>query len=64
MEKPQNVAVSADRPVSVAGTRPVTLTGRIPVTEVEPVVEGGSFPAKAVVGETPHLRLAGCARSA
>ena len=56
MEKPQNVAVSADRPVSVAGTRPVTLTGRIPVTEVEPVVEGGSFPAKAVVGEDVPVR--------
>ncbi len=56
MEKPQNVAVSADRPVSVSGARPVTLTGRIPVTEVEPVVEGGRFPAKAVVGEDVPVR--------
>ncbi|XNZ01612.1 alpha-1,4-glucan--maltose-1-phosphate maltosyltransferase [Micrococcus luteus] len=48
--------MSADRPVSVAGARPVTLTGRIPVTEVEPVVEGGRFPAKAVVGEDVPVR--------
>lgn len=56
VEKPQNVAVSADRPASVAGSLPATRTGRIPVTAVEPVVEAGRFPAKAVVGEDVPVR--------
>ncbi|MDY6054736.1 alpha-1,4-glucan--maltose-1-phosphate maltosyltransferase [Micrococcus sp.] len=36
--------------------RASTLTGRIPVTGVEPVVEDGRFPAKAVVGEDVPVR--------
>ncbi|MDR1237249.1 MAG: DUF3416 domain-containing protein, partial [Propionibacteriaceae bacterium] len=32
--------------------------GRIPVTKVSPVIEGGSYPAKAVVGELIPIRAA------
>ncbi|MCW2812398.1 MAG: glgE, partial [Friedmanniella sp.] len=32
------------------------LTGRIPVTKVSPVIENGTYPAKAVVGETFAIR--------
>src|SRR5207302_1885521 len=47
-------------PAAAAGTagpagprsRTATRTGRIPVVDVEPVVDCGRFPAKAVVGET------------
>lgn len=55
VESPQNLAVSENRPVSAA-PRPDTITGRIPVTDVQPVVQEGRFPAKAVVGEDVPVR--------
>lgn len=36
-------------PASANGSRPL---GRIPVLDVTPIVDGGAFPTKAVVGET------------
>ena len=43
-------------PVEVTPVVPVPGIGRIPVTKVEPVIEGGAFPAKAVVGELIPIR--------
>ncbi len=38
--------------VAMPTPRPTTRTGRIPVVDVEPTVDCGRFPAKAVVGES------------
>jgi starch synthase (maltosyl-transferring) len=43
-------------PLELAHTATVTGFGRIPVTGVSPVVEGGVYPAKAVVGELIPIR--------
>lgn len=40
----------------VSDVRLQTVTGRIPVTGVQPVVQDGRFPAKAVVGEDVPVR--------
>jgi hypothetical protein len=45
--------------ISGVGPRPVGLPrgfGRIPVAKVSPVIEGGAYPAKAVVGELIPIR--------
>lgn len=64
---PQVAAAETAVPTRVSTTvpgvlelAPVTIIargfGRIPVTEVSPVVEGGAYPAKAVVGELIPIR--------
>ena len=52
-------APDAARPAPVDLTPPTAVVrgfGRIPVTGVQPVVEGGVYPAKAVVGELVPIR--------
>ncbi|WP_445263046.1 alpha-1,4-glucan--maltose-1-phosphate maltosyltransferase [Pseudokineococcus sp. 1T1Z-3] len=44
-------AAAAPGPPSPAQRAPHCVTGRIPVTDLSPVVDGGRWPAKAVVGE-------------
>ena len=52
MSNPKRAAQSTP----VSDVRLQTVTGRIPVTGVQPVVQDGRFPAKAVVGEDVPVR--------
>jgi starch synthase (maltosyl-transferring) len=58
--EPAAAAASAttDLPSAVVVESPArgTLIDRIPVTNVSPVIEGGAYPAKAVVGESIPIR--------
>ena len=58
--QPEAAAAPAptDLPPAVVIEQPVrgTLIDRIPVTKVSPVIEGGAYPAKAVVGESIPIR--------
>ena len=49
-------ALEAGGRTAASDVRRSTLTGRIPVSAVEPVIEEGRFPAKAVVGEDIPVR--------
>jgi starch synthase (maltosyl-transferring) len=49
-------AGASPAPVTIDTPRLGTPFTRIPVTKVSPVIEGGAYPAKAVVGETVPIR--------
>ncbi|MEA5118623.1 MAG: maltotransferase domain-containing protein, partial [Propionicimonas sp.] len=58
---PTPAAPPASAPVAVTGVGPQVVGlprgfGRIPVAKVSPVIEGGAYPAKAVVGELIPIR--------
>ena len=58
---PATVPTPSPQPPTLSGVGPVVLNlprgfGRIPVAKVQPVIEGGAYPAKAVVGELIPIR--------